>query len=80
MENINIKRATINELSQLQKIGMETFSQTFSVDNDDENMTNYLNESFSLEKLTNELNSEGSEFYFAILENEIIGYLKLNVG
>lgn len=71
MENINIKRATINELSQLQKIGMETFSQTFSVDNDDENMTNYLNESFSLEKLTNELNSEGSEFYFAILENEI---------
>lgn len=79
MENIDIKKATINDLSQLQKIGRDTFSQTFSTENGEENMTKYLEESFSSEKLTAELNSE-ADFYFAILENKIIGYLKLNFG
>lgn len=40
-------------------------------------MAKYLEQSFSSEKLTAELNSE-SEFYFALLDNQVIGYLKLN--
>ncbi|WP_219222972.1 GNAT family N-acetyltransferase [Pedobacter antarcticus] len=79
MENINIKKATINDLSQLQKIGRDTFSQTFSATNGQEDMDKYLEESFSSGKMTEELNSE-SQFYFAVLENQIIGYLKLNFG
>jgi len=30
--------------------------------------------------LSNELNDKNSEFYFGTLDNEIIGYLKLNFG
>lgn len=80
MENITIKRVTLNDISALQKIGRQTFFETFSSGNTVQNMNKYLDECFSVEKLTNELNNKDSEFYFAVLENSIIGYLKLNSG
>lgn len=43
-------------------------------------MVKYLEEGFSTEKLTRELNDESSQFYFALLDNQVIGYLKLNTG
>ncbi|MBC5775379.1 GNAT family N-acetyltransferase [Pontibacter sp. KCTC 32443] len=80
MENINIKRVTLNDIIQLQEIGRQTFSETFSAGNSEENMAAYLEEGFSKEKLTAELNNPDSEFYFALLNNKVIGYLKLNFG
>lgn len=80
METIHIKQATLNSLQQLQDISRQTFSETFSAGNTAENMTRYLEEGFSAEKLTAELNNDASEFYFAVLNNEVIGYLKLNTG
>jgi ribosomal protein S18 acetylase RimI-like enzyme len=79
-ENIEIRSVKKNDVYQLQKIGKQTFMETFSSGNTEENLTDYLKEGFSLEKLTTELNNEGSEFYFAVLSHEIIGYLKINVG
>ena len=43
-------------------------------------MNKYLEEGYSLEKLTAELNDKCAQFYFAVLDNNIIGYLKLNFG
>ena len=80
MNNIIIKRVTLNDIDLLQKIGRQTFSETFSEANSQENMTQYLEEGFSLEKLTAELNDKNSEFYFAILNSKVVGYLKLNFG
>jgi diamine N-acetyltransferase len=80
MDNIEIKRVTINDIDQLQKIGRQTFSETFSAGNTEEDMRKYLEEGFSLEKLTAELNNKNSELYFATLDNIVIGYLKLNFG
>lgn len=80
METIEIKRITVQELDQLKEIGRKTFHETFSESNDDENMTKYLDEKFSSDKLTEELNNTDSEFYFATLENNVIGYLKVNFG
>ncbi len=80
MENIEIKRVTLNDIDQLQRIGRQTFSETFSAGNTEENMAKYLEEGFSFEKLSVELNNPNSEFYFAILDNNVIGYLKLNFG
>lgn len=79
-ENIDIKRVTINDIDQLQNISRQTFSETFSTGNTAENMKQYLKEEFSVEKLTAELNNKKSEFYFALLNDEAIGYLKLNSG
>ena len=80
MDKIVITKATINDLDQLQKIGSQTFFETFSTGNTEENMTKYLNEGFSIDKLTTELNDKNAEFYFATLNDNIIGYLKLNIG
>ena len=80
MANIQIKEISINEIDQLQKIGRQTFQETFSESNSEENMKNYLEEGFSSEKLTKELTNKDSQFYFATLENEVIGYLKVNFG
>ncbi|WHF52517.1 GNAT family N-acetyltransferase [Chryseobacterium gotjawalense] len=80
MENITIQKVTIKDLEKLQKIGKATFSETFSSGNTEKNIEKYLTEGFSNEKLTNELNNENSEFYFALSKNNIIGYLKINFG
>ena len=80
MENINIRNVTLNDINQLQKISRQIFLETFSAGNSEKNMKEYLEKNFSIEKLTSELKNEDSEFYFAELDNNIIGYLKLNYG
>jgi diamine N-acetyltransferase len=80
MGNTNIVSVTLNDVDQLQQIGRQTFFETFSAENTEENINTYLKEGFSLEKLTDELNDKNAEFYFAELDSKIIGYLKLNFG
>lgn len=80
MNNIDIAKVTLNDIKQLQKIGRQTFFETFSAGNTEENMKKYLDEGFSIEKLTTELNDKNTEFYFATLDKNVIGYLKLNYG
>ena len=80
MEPIDIKKITFTHIEQLQEIARQTFLETFSAGNTEENMRKYLDEGFSLEKLTTELNDPNTEFYFATCGNKAIGYLKLNFG
>lgn len=80
MENITIQKISNSDLPALQKIGRETFYETFAPSNSEENITKYLEEGFSQYKLTTELEDQNAEFYFAISDNEVIGYLKLNFG
>jgi ribosomal protein S18 acetylase RimI-like enzyme len=80
MANISILDATINDLELLQKIGRQTFSETFAASNSLENMTKYLEEGFSSEKLLGELTNINAAFYIARSEMEVVGYLKLNFG
>jgi len=80
MEKILITKINSNQVYQLQEIGKQTFYETFSSENSEENMMNYLEDEFSIEKLQTQLNNQNSEFYFAILNNKTIGYLKLNFG
>lgn len=80
MKNIAIQKVTINELDHLQKIGRQTFYETFSEGNTEENMKKYLNEEFSVAKLTTAFNDMNAEFYFATIDNKVVGYLKINFG
>lgn len=78
MNPIEIIKITISDITELQRIGQQTFKETFADSNSEENMKSYLEEGFSLEKLIKEVNNEYSEFYFAKIDNEVIGYLKVN--
>ncbi|HLP73219.1 MAG TPA: GNAT family N-acetyltransferase [Bacteroidales bacterium] len=80
MEKIEIRRVTHDDIPTLQEIGRQTFSETFSAVNTDENMTKYLSQRFSTEKLNDEVSNENSEFYFASARDRVIGYLKINTG
>ncbi len=80
MRIIEIRKVTTKDLDQLQKIARQTFYETFASNNTEENMNKYLEEAFSVTKLTSELSDNNAEFYFAILDNNVIGYLKINFG
>jgi ribosomal protein S18 acetylase RimI-like enzyme len=80
MAIISIQKVTHKDIHTLQEISKQTFNETFSAVNTEENMKMYLEESFSIEKLSSELNDANAEFYFALLDSSVIGYLKLNFG
>lgn len=80
MEEVIIRKISLEDINELQKIGRKTFFETFASGNTEEDMKKYLEESFSLEKLTAEINDQNAEIYFAELDNTAIGYLKLNFG
>ncbi|PVY37260.1 GNAT family N-acetyltransferase [Pontibacter virosus] len=80
MDNIAIKKVTLSDVAQLQKISRQTFSETFSVGNTEDNLKKYLEEGLSVEKLTAELRDNNSQFYFATIDDKVVGYLKLNSG
>ena len=77
---VSIRKISINDLDQLQKVSRKTFHDTFAAVNTPENMAKYLEEELSAAKLSMELSNTDSEFYFAEDNSEVIGYLKLNFG
>ena len=79
-DNFTIIHATTVDIIALSEIGRQTFFETFSESNTEENMKLYLEQRFSDEKLGSELNNPDSAFYFIKDAGRIIGYLKINMG
>lgn len=75
-----IEKVSPSDLESLQEIARATFYETFSVFNSEEDMRHYLEHDFSAEKLLAQIDNPGSEFYFARIDHEIAGYLKVNTG
>jgi len=80
MSKIEINKANISELDIIQKISVQTFTDTFAAVNTAENMENYIRDNFNLETISSEINNPDSAFYIATFESETIGYLKINFG
>jgi len=78
--SIQLVRATINDLETVRQIGIDTFYESFSSVNTEENMAHYLKTGFSLEKVASELGNPFSEFHLAYDGDKLIGYLKINHG
>lgn len=80
MTTVQIQLATRENLPQLQAVGRQTFYETFAAGNTEENMRQYLEDGFSVAKLTAELIDSNSSFYLAFDNETAIGYLKINTG
>ncbi len=80
MSNFIIRAANITDGLKLQKIGKQTFLETFNSNDSAIDIEQYLNEKFSLEQLNSELKNPKSKFFFSEINNKIIGYLKINTG
>lgn len=77
---INIKKCTIEDLHKLQEISYETFDDTFKDQNSPENMNTYLERAFNLKQLKKELSDISSQFFFVYYNDEVAGYLKVNIN
>lgn len=80
IHNIKIRVVKPEDIHLVQEIGKKTFKETFEASNSAENMQEYLDNSFSISKLEIELSDQNSAFYFALIDEKIVGYLKVNWG
>lgn len=75
---ILIKKCSSADLEILQKISIETFTDTFKNQNSPEAIKAYSKRAFHPEQLKKEYDNRDSEFYFIYYNEEIAGYLKVN--
>src|SRR5690554_1537806 len=77
---IRIKQCNREDLEILQEISIETFNDTFKDQNSPENMKAYLERAFNAKQLEKELSNISSEFFFLYFNDELAGYLKVNIN
>ncbi len=77
---LQIRKASIKDVSILKEVGRQTFYDAFHDTNTEENLRVYLDESFNDNKLKEELSNPCSWFYFAMYDDRVVGYLKVNTG
>jgi ribosomal protein S18 acetylase RimI-like enzyme len=77
---IEIKKCTTENLCILQKISYETFNDAFRELNTAENIEAYLVKAFNSEQLKKELSNIFSSFFFIYINEELAGYLKVNIN
>ena len=75
-----LERCTESDIEALRAISMETFVEAFGEQNTTEDMEQYLRTTLSQGALLAELQTAGSEFYLAIVDGMVAGYLKINTG
>lgn len=76
--SLRLEKCTVNDLKTLQEISFETFNDTFAKQNSPENINAYLDNAYTDEKLTTELQTPHSTFFFLYKDDELAGYLKVN--
>ncbi|MBO0440674.1 GNAT family N-acetyltransferase [Candidatus Enterococcus ikei] len=77
---IEIQKITVEDLATLKALSIKTFTDTFAQENTTEDLKNYLAQAYTDEKLTSELQNKHSEFYFIYSNEELAGYLKININ
>ena len=73
-----IKKVAVNELDILLAYSKKTFYDFFAHLNEPANMEAYSSVAFTPENMLAQLSNPNSHFYFAMLGDELAGYLKLN--
>lgn len=77
---ITMTACSMEDAQALKEIGYETFNETFAAQNSPENMQHYLEKAFNLKQLERELANPLSQFFFIKWNDDIAGYLKVNIG
>ncbi len=78
MDGLLIKQCGLEDIEKIKYIGEKTFYETFSDQNTEEDMHNYLKENFSYEQIESEVKNDSSRFYIAESNTEVAAYMKIN--
>lgn len=74
---ITIRRITLNDAPVLSEIGNRTFFDTFTGTCTEEDMQEFLAEYFNLDQVRKELSNPNDFFFFAELDGQPAGYLRM---
>lgn len=80
MEGIAFQACTINDCNVLTQIGIRTFREAYEPVEDPVQFQIYIDEAYDEDKISLELQNPESGHFFLKKENEIAGYLKVNIG
>lgn len=80
MHTIEIAPIQEKEIEALSAICRTTFKDTFEEDMSQEDLNQYFEEAYNHVVLLSELQNKESRYYFAKINKEIAGYMKLNIG
>lgn len=78
MDGLLIKQCGLEDIEKIKYVGEKTFYETFSDQNTEEDMHNYLKENFSYEQIESEVKNDLSRFYIAESNTEVAAYMKIN--
>jgi diamine N-acetyltransferase len=79
-KHVRVRRCRAQDLETLRALARQTYDDAFRHLNDPAIMEGYLADAFSRERIAEELRNPGSSFFFLLVEEELAGFLKLNVG
>lgn len=77
---IAIRKAGTADLDILLLLIKTTFFTAFEHLNNPEDFKAYTDKAFAPEQILSELENSNSEFFFAMEDDELVGYIKLNCG
>lgn len=80
MTSVSIEKVDASQIALLQSIAIRTFNEAFAEQNTDDNIEQYISDTFNVEQIRCELFNTDSAFYFTKNGEDMIGYLKLNFG
>lgn len=75
---VTIRLVRPSEVEELLTLSRKTFYDAFEHLNNKDNFEAYTSVAFTSQKLSAELQNPFSQFYFAIINDEKVGYIKLN--
>lgn len=77
MSAVSIIQATVSHAPLLTGISLQSFCEAFEKDNNPDDFKTYVDEAFSEEQITKDLQEPGSIFYIAYYNGEAAGYARL---
>ena len=75
---VTIRLVRPSEVEELLSLSRKTFYDAFEHLNNKDDFEAYTSVAFTSQKLLGELENTHSQFYFAIIDDEKVGYMKLN--
>lgn len=75
--NVEVRHVTMPDLPALVLLARQTFEDSFAADNTPENMAWYLEQAFTIDKITAEIDEPGSQYFVAEKDRRLVGYARV---
>ncbi|SER61680.1 hypothetical protein SAMN04487840_10651 [Streptococcus gallolyticus] len=68
MSEIKVEKVTLDKLSILQELSIQTFRENFAFDNTEEELQQFFDDSYTLEQLEKEVTDPESDVRFVLVD------------